>query len=127
MLTLIRLYITHIKIHPLTGEHYVGMASGLAKDDSRISAEKVLKRREQAPHHRNKDGFGEADIDKISKNRKAIKGREQMLKDHFDSQGIGAKQNNPISPRNKKRAEYLKTALAVFGDVAMGMMIYAHF
>ncbi len=127
MLTLIRLYVTYIKTHPETDEKYVGMASGLVKDDSLESAQKVLDRREQAPHHRNKDGFLPAVLDKHSKNRNAIRGREQMLKAHFDTLGISADQNNPISPRNKRRTECLKTALVVFGDVAMGIMIYTQF
>ena len=123
MITLFRLYITYTKRHPFTGKIYVGKASALVDAITEKNIEKIRKRRENAPHHRNKDGFSPAIVDKVSTNKSAIRGREQLMYEHF-KQGIAAKQNNPVGSRNPKKAEYLKTALAVFGDVAVGLLIY---
>ncbi|TAD97673.1 MAG: hypothetical protein EAZ97_12070 [Bacteroidetes bacterium] len=86
MITGIRLYITYVKLKRKTGEKYVGMASALVADDSEESADKVLMRRENAPHHKNKDGFEAGKVDKISTDRNAIRGREQMLYEHFEKE-----------------------------------------
>ena len=118
MITLIfRLYVTYLKKNPETGEIYVGVASALVENTGEKSIQKVLSRRENAPHHKNKEGFSRAEADRVSTDRAAIRGREQMLFEHFQKQGTAAEQRNPVGPRNPKRSEYLKTAAAVFGDL----------
>lgn len=43
-----------------------------------------------ANHHMNKEGFGEAVLDKSSKNKNAIRGREQdLIKQHGSSKSQG--------------------------------------
>jgi len=115
LVLLIRLYVTYIKTNLETGEVYVGMASALVEDDSEESAEKVLARREKAPHHKNKEGFGEADLESISTNRDAIRGREQLLYEKFKKDGIITAQNQPVSNRNPKKAFIFKRLSKLLG------------
>jgi len=119
LVLLIRLYVTYIKTHPETGEVYVGMASALVEDDSQESAEKVLARREKAPHHKNKEGFSAADLESISTNRDAIWGREQLLYEKFKKDGIITAQNQPVSNRNPKKSLYIQAAIETFGEILM--------
>jgi hypothetical protein len=122
MFTAIRLFITYVKRHPETGELYVGMSSGEVDGISQEEAERVLKRREAAPHHKNKDGFLPGDVDRYSTDYEAIRGREQMLKESFAKNGSGTNQNNPISPRNKKKAIYMNKAFTTFGDILLSIL-----
>ncbi len=69
----------------------------------------------------NDKGFGSAALDKLSTNKDAIRGREQQL---IDSNG-GAKSQrgtsgnaiNGISPNNKKKNRYMKSATDEFGEL----------
>ena len=69
----------------------------------------------------NDKGFGPAALDKSSTNKDAIRGREQQL---IDSNG-GAKSQrgtsgnaiNGISPNNKKKTRYMKSATDEFGEL----------
>ncbi len=103
-------YETYTKENPQTGEVYSGMTSGTGTPQ-----ENVAKR--ERNHHRNKDGFGPAKLDKSSKNRAAIRGREQQLIDYYRKRRKAADQINGISPRNKKRAKYLREAEKAFGKL----------
>jgi hypothetical protein len=124
VLTLYRLYITYIKIHPITGDFYVGQASGMVVDNSDDEVDRVLRRRDNAPHHKNKEGFSPAVADKFSTDKEAIRGREQMLHDYYQKKDKCANKINPISIRNKKRMIYLEAALAAFGDLALLIISY---
>ncbi len=61
----IRLFIIYIKENIKTEKLYVGRASGLVDEINEEAANKVRKKRDGS-HHRNKDGYGEAVIDRIS-------------------------------------------------------------
>ncbi|WP_458355275.1 hypothetical protein [Peribacillus frigoritolerans] len=66
----------------------------------------------------NKEGYGPALLDKSSKNRNAIRGREQLLIEKYgDAQSKGGTSGNKIngiSDQNKKRKKYIKTAKREF-------------
>ena len=113
------LYITYIKRNLNTGEVYVGMASALVEDESAESIQKVLNRRENAPHHKNKEGFERGDVDKVSTNKDAIRGREQLLYEKFKKDGIITAQNQPVSNRNPKKSLYIQAAIETFGEILM--------
>jgi len=124
--TLSRLYATYLKQHPETGFIYVGRTSGWVKIANIFSARKIVARRDKN-HHRNKDGYGKAELDQFSINRHAIRGREEMLINKFKEEGISGNVYRGISPRNKKRKLYLSTALRVFGDVMILILLWYAF
>jgi len=126
MLILIRIYLTYIKTNYQTGEKYIGITSMLVEDDSLESAEKALNRREKAPHHKNKEGFLRGIIDKISTNRNAIRGREQLLYEKFKKEGIITAQNQPVSNRNPKKSLYIQAAIETFGEILMCIYFLNH-
>ncbi|MCB1160613.1 MAG: hypothetical protein H7A25_26065 [Leptospiraceae bacterium] len=115
-----RLYITYIKNRG-DGKTYSGMASGFS------DANNILKRRESS-HHKNKEGFGKAEIDRISYDKNAIRGREQMLIDyHGGAQSEGGTSGNiynSISKRNKKGPKYITAAIAAFGSLIFLAVCY---
>lgn len=116
---LIRLFITYLKRNENTGDIYAGHASGWAKNESPIEAEKIMKRRESS-HHKSKDGFSAGNIDKFSKNKEAIIGREQLLIEKFRKEERSGNDRNAISPRKKdKMRRYIKAALKLFGAVSV--------
>jgi hypothetical protein len=119
MLTIFRLYIVYTKLNPLSGKVYVGKASALTNEISESKVERVKMRRENAPHHKNKEGFEQALVVKITTDGDAARGYEQLLYEKHKNEGKIAEQNAPISERNPKKAAYLKAALALFGDVLM--------
>jgi hypothetical protein len=119
MLSLFRLYIVYTKEHESGDKKYVGRASGMVSEVSPESLEWIKYRREKAPHHKNIDGFEEADIVNFTTDGDAARGLEQLLYEKHKSNGNIAEQNAPISERNPKKAAYLKAALALFGDVLM--------
>jgi hypothetical protein len=127
MFTAIRLFVTYIKKHPFTKEKYAGMASGEVEEVDEDSAREVLKRREAAPHHKNKDGFLEAELDIFTTDYDAARGREQMLKEAFEQKGTGTKQNNPVGPRNKKKPLYMNKAFTTFGDILISILILFYY
>ena len=99
---------TYTKTHPKTGKVYVGRTSGTGTPRENVA-------RRDRSHHRNKDGFGPAKLDKSSSKKNAIRGREQQMIDHHKRRGTGADQINGISPRNKKRDTYMDAAEQEFG------------
>ncbi|RDY26577.1 RHS repeat-associated core domain-containing protein [Lachnotalea glycerini] len=107
-------YQTYTKTNPETGEIYSGRTSGTGSP-----AENV--RRRDANHHMNDKGFGPAQLDKTSKNYKAIRGREQLLIDkHGGAQSTGGKSGNSINgigKNNKKKTIYLNAAKGEFGEI----------
>ena len=70
-------------------------------------------------HHKNKEGFGTAKIDKTSSNPDAIRGREQqMIGKNGGAKSQGGTSGNTIngvSPTNPKIDQYLEEATKQFG------------
>lgn len=102
-----KLYVTYTKTNKKTGEVYSGRTSGTG------DAADILKKRD-GNHHKNSDGFGPAEVDKVSDNKSAIRGREQQLIDAnggSKSQG-GTSGNaiNGISDKNPKKQGYIDAA-----------------
>jgi len=116
-----RLYLTYIKRNYQTGEIYSGRTSGFGNDP-----DKILGKRDK-DHHRNEEGFAPADLDKVSTDADAIRGREQQLIDEHggakSSGGTSGNIINAISLRNKKRNKYLAAALKLFGAVSLVVLI----
>ena len=79
-------YATYIKKNLETKEIYSGRTSGYG------APEDIVRKRDNN-HHKNKDGFEAAELDKSSHNPDAIRGREQYLID----QNGGAKSNGGTS------------------------------
>ena len=101
------IYTTYTKTNPDTGQVYSGRTSGTATPEENVS-------RRDSGHHMNEKGFGPAVIDVSSKNKDAIRGREQQLIEFnggAQSQG-GTSGNmiNGISPQNKNIDRYLEAA-----------------
>jgi RHS repeat-associated protein len=101
-------YQTYTKTNPETGEVYSGRTSGTGTPKENLAAR-------DGGHHRNKDGFGAAKLDKSSTNSDAIKGREQMLHEEFAKQGRSGNLRNPVGPRNPNRSKYIEAAKTLFG------------
>lgn len=109
-----KLHITYTKKNPNTEKVYSGMASGNGNPET------ILRNRYNS-HHRRGEGYQYPVLDKVSKNRDAIRGREQQLimqNGGAQSQG-GSSGNkiNGISEKNKKRETYFKAAEEEFGKI----------
>ncbi len=104
-----RTYQTYTKHHE-DGSVYIGRASGRGTPRENIA------RRERGGHDWTERGFRPAKLDQTSENSAAIRGREQMLKDHYDRLKINAEIDGGISPRNPNRQQYLDEAKRLFGD-----------
>ena len=101
-----RTFQTYIKENPETGKIYAGKTSGYG-----TPLENVAQR--DYGHEYNDLGYGPAQLDQSSTNEDAIKGREQMLIDYFDSQGIsGNYEKNPVVTN---REYYIQQAINEFG------------
>lgn len=110
-MALIRKFITYIKNNSSEDLYYSGHASGNVDENlSNIDAAKKIMRKRDYSHHKNKDGFGIGIIDNISTNKDAIIGREQILHEHFKSQGKSGNRINPINPKKKEKTKRCKTA-----------------
>lgn len=120
---LLRLFITYIKRNEETGQFYAGHASGKTETATPLAAQKIMKRRDSS-HHKTKNGFGPANIDKISTNKDAIIGREQLLIEHFKSQDVSGNSRNAISPRKKEKMQRcIEASVKVFGAVSIVLVI----
>jgi RHS repeat-associated protein len=97
-------YQTYTKKNSQTGQVYSGRTSGTG------SPKKNVEKRDKN-HHMNKKGYGAAKLDKSSKNKKAIRGREQILidKNGGAQSGGGTSGNaiNGISSNNPRRPQYI--------------------
>ncbi|RAJ77304.1 RHS repeat-associated protein [Chitinophaga dinghuensis] len=105
-------YQTYTKEGP-NGEIYSGKTSGDGTPEQNIA-------KRDRGHHMNDQDYKPAQLDKTSKSKKAIRGREQYLIDKnggAKSQG-GTSGNaiNSISPSNKKKAQYMNAAKKEFGE-----------
>ena len=67
-------YQTYTKTNPKTGEVYSGRTSGTGSPYENVKSR-------DRDHHKNKEGFGPAELDRSSSNPDAIRGREQELID----------------------------------------------
>ncbi len=105
-------YQTYTKTNPQTGEVYTGRTSGYGTPEENIA-------KRDRNHHKNKDGFGPAVLDKTSDNPDAIRGREQdMIDYHGGAKSKGGSSGNDIqgiSDGNKKRDTYLRASQEEFG------------
>ncbi|WP_370017050.1 polymorphic toxin-type HINT domain-containing protein [Peribacillus sp. B2I2] len=104
-------YQTYTKKNKKTGEVYTGRTSGTGTPFQNIA-------NRDRNHHRNKAGFGKARLDKSSKNKGAIRGREQLLIEKYGGAqskgGTSGNKINGISDHNKKRKKYIKAAKREF-------------
>ncbi|MCP5499194.1 MAG: hypothetical protein H7A25_04790 [Leptospiraceae bacterium] len=124
-----RLHVSYTKTNPENLEVYSGRASGI--DDGSLKeeelAEKIMAKRDSS-HHKNEDGFDVYDIDKISNNYEAIRGREQMLIEYNGGAkskgGTSGNSINSISDRNPKKKKYLLTALKIFGSITSLIAVF---
>jgi hypothetical protein len=116
-----KIYLTYIKKNNEADEVYSGMASG-NWDGKSEGLSKVLEKRDSS-HHKNADNFGPAILDQFSEDKDAIRGREQMLIEHYgyakSENGTSGNQINGISPRNKKKNLYLSAAIKLFGTISI--------
>lgn len=107
-------YQTYTKYNPATNETYSGRTSGTGSP-----IDNVAKR--DANHHMNDQGFGPAKLDKTSDNYEAIRGREQMLIEHYGKaksvDGVSGNAINGIGPNNKNKGIYINAAKGEFGDI----------
>ena len=113
-----RLYVTYTKVNR-DGVVYSGRASGFGKPEA------ILRRRDSS-HHKNRDGFGPARIDRVSDNKDAIRGREQQLIDAnggAQSQG-GTSGNaiNSVSKSNSNRSKYEDAANNAVWKICSGAL-----
>jgi hypothetical protein len=56
-------------------------------------------------------------VDKVTTSKYAIRGREQMLMDHWRSRSKLTDQIRGIRENNPKIRKYLRKALEIFGDL----------
>ena len=109
-------YVTYTKKNTKTGEVYSGRSSGVG-DPNDIVAKR------DAGHHVN-GNYGPAKLDKSSKNKRAIRGREQQLiKKHGGAKSEGGTSGNAIngvSPKNKDKDKYEQAANDEFGPKKKG-------
>lgn len=99
---------TYTKVHPDTGEVYVGRTSGTGSPLENLA-------RRDAGHAYNDEGFGPAQLDQSSGSYASIRGREQQLIEHYRDLGVSANKINGISPLNQNRDLYLGSAVDEFG------------
>lgn len=120
---LIRWFITYIKENKNTGEEYAGHASGLVDENlnKQQAAQRIMRKRD-SNHH--KKAFGRGKIDKISTNKDAIIGREQLLINEFRKNGKCGNARNAISPRKKEKMNRcISAALKLFGGASIVLFI----
>ncbi|MBI2416894.1 MAG: RHS repeat-associated core domain-containing protein [Ignavibacteriales bacterium] len=106
-------YQTYTKTNKETGKTYYGKTSGSGTPDRNI--ENRDKR-----HHMNGKGYGKATLDKSSKNKDAIRGREQQNIDKgggsISDGGSSGNTNRSVSKKNKNAKKYEDAAKKEFGD-----------
>jgi len=116
--TKIKIFLTYIKKKISTGEIYVGRTSGEVDEVNDENIQKVLKNRDKA-HQKNKEGYSKADVERVSTDSDAIRGREDMLIAKYKAKNKSGNKYRGISLRNKRRTRYLQAAIAVFGTLSV--------
>jgi len=123
VLNLIHVFLTYIKIHPLTGKIYVGRTSGWVPKITDDYIDEVLRKRD-AYHQKNKEGFDAARLDQFSVESDAIRGQADIKIDAHKSEGNSANIYRGISLKNKKRKQYIMAAIRVFGDLIITYWLF---
>ncbi|WP_168454852.1 RHS repeat-associated core domain-containing protein [Sphingopyxis microcysteis] len=107
-----RTYQTYTKTNPKTNEVYTGRTSGRGTPAQNVA-------RRDSRHHKTKDGFGPARLDRSSRNPQAIRGREQQKIERNGGArsqgGRSGNQINGISDRNPQGAACRAAANKEFG------------
>ena len=107
-------YQTYTKKNEKTGETYSGRTSGTG-----TPKENVAKR--DANHHKNKEDYGPAKLDKSSKDKDAIRGREQQLIDkNGKAKSEGGTSGNSVrgvSKQNSNAKKYEEATKKEFGEL----------
>ncbi len=122
---LIWLFVVYLKYNSQKGEFYAGMTGGIASKEDIHSAQKLVEKRDKY-HHRNKDGFEQAEIVEYSTDKDAIRGLEQMKIEELREQEQCGNIRNSISPRNPKKAQYMAATFRVFGDALITFLFFRY-
>ena len=105
--------IQYTKTHPITKQKYVGRTSGTSDPFKNIEIR-------DKHHHKNKEGFGPARLDKSSDNPDAIRGQEQFMIDQVGGAqshgGTSGNKINGISSNNPNRKRYEEERRKEFGE-----------
>ncbi|MBP6738640.1 MAG: hypothetical protein KA146_01560 [Leptospiraceae bacterium] len=125
-----KLYVTYTKKNKNTDEVYSGRTSG-ENTNSPEDADRIISARDKY-HHKNKDGYEKANLDQESLDKDAIRGREQLLIEHFggakSEDGSSGNSRNSIARTNEKRDQYINAALKLFGIISLVLaLIYITF
>lgn len=111
--TVEKTYQTYTKTNKKTGETYSGRTSGKGTPEQNVA-------KRDAKHHKNEEGFGPAKLDKSSKSKDAIRGREQQLIDkNGKAKSEGGSSGNSVrgvSKQNPKAKKYEAAAKREFGN-----------
>jgi len=121
--TMIRIFITYVKIKLSTGEKDYGRTSGEIPEINQTNLIKILLKRDKS-HQKNKEQFEKAELENFSPDYDAIRGREDMLIEKAKAEGMSANKYRGISPTNKKREQYRNAAIIAFGAFSVGLLIY---
>ncbi len=103
-----RTYQTYVKTSRDGKKDYAGRTSGTGTPLENVA-------RRDRNHQRNPEGYGPARLDRSSKNKDAIRGREQQLIDRARESGRSSGQMNGVSPRNPNKDRYINAAKKEFG------------
>jgi len=91
------IFVTYTKFNPNNGQTYVGKSKGFGEPNA------IVKRRDRN-HHRNKEGFLPAVLDKFTKSQLTVRGREQQMIDYFGGAWSDRnKDGKPTKSANKIR------------------------
>lgn len=101
-------YHTYIKKHN-DGSVYVGRTSGYETPNKNLV-------RRDIRHHMNKKGFQQAQLDKSSRSKDIIRGREQQLIEKYRAEGRSANKINGISDKNPKKKKYIRASNRKYGS-----------
>ncbi|WP_236264181.1 RHS repeat-associated core domain-containing protein, partial [Dysgonomonas sp. Marseille-P4677] len=103
---------TYTKQRPSDGKIYSGRTKGKGTPEENIA-------KRDKKHHKNKEGYGPAELDKSSSNGDAIRGREQQLiEKNGGAQSQGGTSGNSINgvnPKNPNSNKYDDAARKNFG------------
>jgi len=120
-------YLTYFKINPITGKVYYGRTSGKVKHLNEKEINNILLKRDRY-HQKNKESFEKTNIDKISIDKDAIRGREHQQIQKHKKENDSANIYNGISPTNKNKQRYIQAAICAFGDlVCYAILINLYF
>jgi RHS repeat-associated protein len=113
-------YATYTKQSDIDGKIYSGRTGIRVPINTPVAAAaQVAVMIRDLNHHKTRDGYGPASLDKGSNSYNAIRGREQQLIDHYGgAQSVGGTSGNRIngiSDYNPMRGTYMNSSTAEFG------------